>query len=97
MANPTLAAVVSAAGTLDRGTGAVSVAPLPAGGEYAVTFERDVSRCAYVVTQGGTTFATSIGFASAVRRNGDPAGVYVRTYDQTGTAVNRAFHLIVQC
>lgn len=49
------------------------------------------------MSQGGTTFGTSIGFASAVRRNGNPAGVYVRAFNQAGAVENRAFHLIVQC
>lgn len=66
-------------------------------GAYEVLFDRSVRECAFTVTQGGTTIAGSIGFASGARRSGKDNGVFVRTTDTAGTNTDRPFHLAVVC
>jgi hypothetical protein len=100
LSNPTFSAVVGAGGQLDRGTGVVSSSLVgPPAGQYHVLFSRDVTACAYTVSQGGISNVVSRGFASATRLEGQPTGVRVRTWTVAAveTPQNRAFHLIVQC
>jgi hypothetical protein len=66
-------------------------------GQYVVLFDRDVKACAYVGTLGGTAAESVVGQISVTRRSINANGVFVRTYDSTGTAADRSFHLAVFC
>jgi hypothetical protein len=96
-----LYAVVASDGTLARNSaGVVSAALLSVGtGTYEVIFSRNVTTCAYVATQGltGSTGVPDPGMIGVVGRGGNANGVFVKTYDETGTAADRAFHLSVFC
>jgi hypothetical protein len=91
-------AVVSNTGTLARGRNVTSVARTSAG-RYQVIFNRDVRSCAYIATIGddsasgppqGSEISTAA-LASNVN------GVSIRTENDSGTAVDRPFHLVVPC
>lgn len=98
-------AVVRSNGTLARASeGVVSSALLdgvvPAG-DYRVTFDRDVSECAYQVTSGSTTSSVGPppGYAVVAGWSGDPTSsvaVFQKGADGSGVE-NRAFHLTVTC
>jgi hypothetical protein len=63
-----------------------------------VTFDRDVSGCAYVAS-GGTASAgpPPARMVDVSPRNGDVFGVYVRIDDATGTLADSDFYLAVFC
>jgi hypothetical protein len=88
-----LFASVSAAGALGGGRGASAASP-EGTGVYLVTFNRDVTACAYNATVIGG--AGAVGFASV-----EPVGAQslrVRTFDVAGpAAADRAFHLTAIC
>ncbi|MEM9024739.1 MAG: hypothetical protein AAGB22_13415, partial [Bacteroidota bacterium] len=79
--NPTLAAVISADGSMVRSVGAYKSDRLGPG-RYEVIFGRDVVNAAYVATVGttsdGEVHPTPVSVAS---RYGNPYGVYVETVD----------------
>jgi Collagen triple helix repeat (20 copies) len=83
-------AVVNVLGELTRGSHAVSSTHNGLG-VYQVTFDRDVSRCAYVATLSGTL--------SGMLHVGNPAPqvVEVRTFADFMTGQGRPFHLGVLC
>ncbi len=92
----TFFAVVNSNGTLVRGFGVLSSTRL-ATGQYQVVFNHDITGSAYVGTTG---FTGSVGVAPAgqiavVGRFGLPNGVFVETFNGTGAAADRAFHLAV--
>jgi hypothetical protein len=93
---PTLWAVVTTAGVLNRNFHATSAASLGFG-SYEVIFDRNVTNCAYVATIGDEGFGTTPGEISAARRFGNANGVFVQTFNSAGTGSNRAFHLAVHC
>jgi hypothetical protein len=84
---------VSAIGVLTFGSGVTSVVP-GADGVYAVTFDRDVSRCSVVATVantgGGTVSAAHAGAAT-------PQRVEFRTRDAAGTLEDLPFGFAVFC
>jgi hypothetical protein len=84
-------AVVNVLGELTRGSHAVSSTYVGFGGIYRVTFDRDVSQCAYVATLGGTL--------SGMLHVGNPTAnvVEVSTYADFMTGSPRPFHLGVLC
>lgn len=96
-----LFAVVSANGTLDRGSsGVVSASRFQDPGHYEVIFDRDISGCAYSATAGST--ATTAGppphYALVGNRIGNATnGVAVFIRDLNGASSNLAFHLSVHC
>ncbi len=98
-------AVVDADGTLERSSDGVAGATLLGGvvpaGDYVVTFDRDISNCAYQATVGrpGVNVGPLPGFAQVANWTGDADnGVIVFTKDQDGAGVeNRGFHLLVTC
>ncbi len=94
----TLFAVVKSDGTLARGYGVLSSAP-EGTGSYQVLFKRGVRKCAYVVTLGSNTASgpAPIGYAGVVGRNGHVNGVYVQTFNASGTLTASGFHIIVSC
>lgn len=89
-------AVVNANGTLARGFQAVSSTKL-AVGQYQVLFSHDITGSAYVGTLGLTVAVGSSpsGEIAVVGRFGAPNGVFVQTFDSTGKAADRSFHLSV--
>jgi hypothetical protein len=88
---------------LVRGSGVAGVARQSMG-IYAVTFNQNVTGCAYAATPGDTgsgqgSFPQLISVSGLA---GNPNGVRVRTFAVTGTApataaVDTDFHLIVTC
>jgi hypothetical protein len=95
-------AIVDADGTLYRGSGVTST-DRAADGQYNVSFNQDVSRCAGVASTGGHalgngTTGMSLGTAHAMPRGpGQPQSVAVMT-TRTGAATeDRLFHLAVFC
>jgi hypothetical protein len=68
-------------------------------GSYLVKFPTNVTDCAYEATVGlpGTTGASLPGTATVVRYAEDENTVLVQTFDQTGVAADRGFHLAVLC
>ena len=96
-------AVVSSAGAVVRffsSAGAVTAAHV-ATGQYEVTFNKDVSGCAYEATIGDTANATPTQGQISVSGDVDSdntGDVFVQTFDKTGvTATDSPFHLYVSC
>ena len=92
-------AAVSDAGTLGGNRGASSASNVSAG-RYEVKFASDISKCAYTVTEQGTSDNT--GAASAEGADANTVRVLTRAGGGAdGTAptppANRAFHLVVTC
>jgi hypothetical protein len=94
----TLFAVVNANGTLARGFRAVSSQRF-AVGRYAVIFNRNVRRCAYVATMG---LSGSVGFSppgqiSVVGLVSNANGVFIAVSNSAGADADLGFHLAVHC
>jgi len=96
-------AVVNVDGTIARASSAAVVVGNPhvaGSGVYEVNFGKDVSKCAYEATLGGTgTLAVPAG---EVTVTGDtdadsPNDVTVSTFNSAGTATDSSFHLTVTC
>jgi hypothetical protein len=94
-------AVVEFNGTLVRGgTGAVSSTSIVATpSHYIVTFNRDVTKCAYIATPAATSATTlpPVGFDSVAPAEGNPDGVFVKTETSGGTEQQESFDLAVFC
>lgn len=89
-------AVVSDTGVLQRGS-AVGASTLGTG-SYQIDFSQNVSACTFVASQGTTSTGTQPdGTATTAQRAGVATAVFVKTYDTTGTAADRSFHLTVIC
>jgi hypothetical protein len=93
------AVVDDGTGALVRGKGATAAAKLEAPGRYTVTFERDVSGCAYAVTPADPgTGEPPLGLLGAATTAGEPRSVTVRTADPAGKDVTTIpFQLVVTC
>jgi hypothetical protein len=97
-------AVVPTAGdVLTRSKGALGVTR-PGTGNYVVTFNQDVSNCAYLANAQSDGAATTFsplrrGSAEAVQVDGEPTQVRVliTTSDSSQTTANRDFTLVVTC
>lgn len=98
-ATGTLFAVVNANGVLDRGKGAVSVAPGKFVGDYVVRFNGSVVNCAYTATIGltGRSGTAAPGFITVAGSNNNTASVFVSTYNLDVRSAQRPFHLVVTC
>ncbi len=97
-----LFAVVDLDGSLERSTpGATSQQLAGPAGRYAVTFDRDISACAYQATAGrpGVNVGPSpLAFAMVANWADNPTnGVIVFVKDQDGMGANQSFHLTVTC
>ncbi len=94
-------AVVNSSGSVVRRSGSASITATKLGtGVYEVTFNKDVSGCAYVATIGDAGHvAPSPGqITVAGDVDGDnPNDVQVQTFDKTGTSADSGFHLYVSC
>lgn len=96
-------AVVAANGTVVRSSSSAGTvtAEHVGTGVYEVTFNKDVSGCAYNATIGDT--AASVPAQGQISVSGDtdtdsPNDVYVQTFDPTGViATDSPFHLLVSC
>jgi hypothetical protein len=96
----TLYAAVSFSGNLVRGLGAVSSQAVQAPGYYFVTFDRDVSECAYVATIASfDEFLPTPGeiTVTSTAPTGFPEGVFVTTHRSNGPAEPKNFFLAVHC
>ena len=93
-------AVVTATGTLDRGSGVSSISKFGTG-YYGVNFDTDVSACSYQVTVSptGTLGPPSglDGLAEAGKSTALVSRVIVNTYNTSLAAADKAFHLAVFC
>ncbi|HZD87802.1 MAG TPA: hypothetical protein VE088_07335 [Gaiellaceae bacterium] len=87
-------AVVNADGSIARSSGATG-STHPAAGKYDVTFDRDVSACAYTATIGPASSGSAQGETDVAAQ--PPDGVAVETLDTTGTNADLPFHLMVVC
>lgn len=97
----TLWAVVDENGNLIRhGAGVKSASGLTTG-EYEVKFEQNVSACAYTATiaspSDGEAPAGEIAVATRDELVEVPDAILVRTYNGTGEAAKRPFHVVVSC
>ena len=68
-------------------------------GSYTVRFKRDLSRCSWVGTIGLGIFGGSAepGFISISGKEGTIRALSVKTFDTTGAAADRAFHVQIEC
>ena len=92
-------AVVGSDGITVRGRGVTSSQRFNTG-NYEVIFNRNVTACAYVLTEGstGSSSVTPLpGYGTVVGRKGNANGVYITTFNSDGVLANRAFHLVVVC
>ena len=99
-----LFAVVDQNGSLSRSTpDAVTTSqllPTVPNGKYVVTFDRDISACAYQVTVGrpGVNVGPQPGYAVVANYQDSPTdSVIVFVKDQDGVGAERGFHLTVTC
>ena len=89
-----LFANVTASGGLIGGSGVTGVAQLGPG-QYEVSFDADVSQCAYVATT-ANWYSQALQVFTAGGHLG-PNGVYVETKNQGGGLTDGPFHLVVVC
>jgi hypothetical protein len=89
-------AVVYFNGTLERGHG-VTATSNDGPGEYRVTFDRDVSGCAYSALISESRGGEISTFRKVFPNPTMPDQVSIATHNSAGTLENRAFHLIVTC
>lgn len=94
---PNLMAVVQSNGTLTRGNGVLTVAR-EAPGQYRVNFERNITGCAF---SGGLNDDQdglgSKGYLAMARSGSGAGGVFVETYNSSGTKTDTDFHVVVTC
>jgi hypothetical protein len=91
-------AVVELDGSLARGSGVVST-NYEGLGFYTVRFSQDVRACVWIATLGysGSVGVAPPGSVTVVGENVDVTGVWISTYDETGTSTDMSFHLTVTC
>lgn len=97
-----LFAVVTATGAWSRGypSGVGYESTQLATGQYEVLFgTTDITECAFLATVGSEIHSGGYtpGFIIVVGRAGEPSGVYLETYNTSGVAADRGFHLAVTC
>ncbi|MCU1452653.1 MAG: hypothetical protein JWN46_799 [Acidimicrobiales bacterium] len=86
-----MSAAVTGIALIERSSRVVSAAKLSEGA-FQVIFDRDVTECTYVATlQSGGYMAQAEPLTS------DPNGVFVSTYNASGTITSAAFYLEVVC
>jgi hypothetical protein len=90
-------AVVSSAGELERGAGALS-AEKGGTGIYFVKFNLDITACAFLGTIGTVGFSgTAAGDIDIAGKLGTTDTLYVETRGNSGTSENKSFHVAVFC
>jgi hypothetical protein len=92
-----LTAVVSAAGSLERGQSATAAEQLGTG-LYLVTFDRNISQCSWVgqIGSGGDT-PVIYGEMSIFRQPGTQNVLFVQTANSNGVLGDHPFQLQVHC
>jgi hypothetical protein len=94
-------AVVSAAGAIVRSSAGVTIEThTVSSGAYELTFNKDVSGCAYVATLGDTAHAAPPVGEVSVSGDTDSDNVndvFVQTTNSAGAAADASFHLYVSC
>jgi hypothetical protein len=89
--------MVSAAGTLARGSGVVSVTP-GASGSYIVVFNQNISACGYLAQVADTgTAAPTLGQVATALRPDNGNALQVNTGTSAGVAQARSFMVAVFC
>lgn len=94
-----MSAAINADGTIARGEGVVLAGTTKLGtGVYEVGFGRDITACVYQVTavESGIGSATPR-MVAVTRRSGNNAGVFLQIRDNTNTAVDNPFFVLVYC
>lgn len=91
-------AVVDSDATLNRKLNAKSVAH-DGVGSYIVRFNSNIRKCAYTGNVGlsGSSGVSSPGYVTVVGAGVDVKGVYVQTFDSSGTVTDLGFQLVVTC
>jgi hypothetical protein len=89
-------AVVSGNGTVARGSHVTSTTYV-GGAYYEVSFDRDVSGCAFVAGRGGLDMETPQPGEVSASRSGNVNSVFVVTYNSAGAQASGPFHLAVFC
>ena len=95
-----LAATVQAAGTLVPGQSVAAVSSAKVfPGSYEVIFDRNVTGCAYSVTQAtpGVGDDLAVGYAAVTSRLNDANGIFVQTFNASGVVTDRSFMVLVAC
>ena len=87
-------AVVNQNGTLARGSRVTAVTWLGTG-RYEVTFDRNVTGCAYIATT-RNAYSQALGVYTASGHQ-SPKGVYIETKNQGGGLTDGPFNLLVAC
>ena len=91
-----MSAAVNADASLNRSAGATGTVKLGTG-TYEVDFVRDVTNCHYVLNTADTGFGTAFGFATAVKRAGNPNGIFVVTENTGAVVTDLPFQVIIFC
>jgi hypothetical protein len=86
-------AVIASDGTPVRGSHVIASVH-PNTGNYDVTFDHNVSKCAFSATSASTGAAGEISVAGLF---GNKKGVFVQTLSRAGARVDVPFHLAVDC
>jgi hypothetical protein len=91
-------AVVNSDGTVARSYRTTSAAKLGTGA-YEVVFAQDVTGCAYNLTPGlsATSGTPPVGGVSVTGRSANPNGIFVTTFNSSGTYTDSGFHVRVKC
>ena len=91
-------AVINADGTKLRGRAVASTSKIGTG-VYDVRFNRSLSKCAWTGTVGLGTFGGSTGPAqiTITGRAGTNNGLFITTFNGSGTATDEPFHAVVVC
>jgi hypothetical protein len=88
---------VNADATLENSSGSVTTADLGVG-VYEVDFGRNISNCAFVVTQGEAGLGGAPGaIVGATDRAANAEAAYVTIRSEANALVDRAFQLVVVC
>jgi hypothetical protein len=93
------AVVNSDASVARSGCGQTTSSAAGSSGAYDVVFSEDVRQCAYNATIGSSADEGTVppGFVTVVGDNGNVDGVYVETFNSSGTETPEGFHLLVTC
>jgi hypothetical protein len=91
-------AVVSALGSLVRGSGVTGVTK-PGDGQYEVAFSQNVTACGWVATIGdpGTAVVFAPGVISTSRSASNASAIRIETKTPPGGLTDFPFHLAVLC
>ena len=91
-----MSANVGADGALVRSSRATS-ASHPSTGSYRVIFDRNIDQCTYFAGTATADGDTSDGFVTVTNYGINDKGVFVQTFDASGTKVDRGFQVEVVC